>query len=76
LVKKENPPMSFSSGPPRYLVNCGGRPRQSAPTLERAHEIARELAAAGSEGLITIYEIETGIHFNVQTGAPAVTKGK
>jgi hypothetical protein len=67
---------SFSSGQPRYLVCCGGRPRQAAATLERAFELVRELAVERSEAPITIYEIETGTHLNDLSGAPAVAKDK
>jgi len=62
---KENHKKSFSSGPPRYLVCCDGRPIGVAARFEAALEIAGDTAAQASGGSVTIYEIATGVHVDV-----------
>jgi hypothetical protein len=53
------------AAPGKYMVCVGGYPREAAPTFAAAEARACDLLRFAPEGDVSIYEVETGIHFEV-----------
>jgi len=52
-----------------YMVCAGGYPREALPTFAAAEARAWDLAWFEPESDFTIYEVETGIHFDLPKAA-------
>lgn len=51
----------------QYLVCEGGYTRGEAPTFQQAVTMAKRMRWFSPEGAFSIYEVRTGIHFEVPT---------
>jgi hypothetical protein len=54
--------------PGAYMVCAGGYPREAAATFAQAAARASDLLRYEPDADLSIYEVETGIHFNVAGG--------
>lgn len=57
--------LAREKAPGKYMVCVGGYPREALPTFAAAERRAWDLLRVEPKGDFSIYEVETGIHFDI-----------
>jgi hypothetical protein len=71
-----SPPVAESgaASPPEFIACLNGYPQASATTFESAVALAQEFWLFTSEQTLSIYEVQTGIHYDLDLAAMMASK--